>query len=70
MARASRTGVRGLYRAGDGSFAIDLRWRDPKTGEPLRHRERLPTGTASTTAKRRARLILNAVLTGERVSPA
>ncbi len=65
MARASKTGVRGLYRDDDGRFRLDLRWRDAKTGEPRRHQERLPPATTSAAAKVRAREILSAALIGD-----
>ena len=65
MARHSKTGVRGLHRGPDGRFHIDLRWRDPATGERRRYNERLPVATTSEAAKKRARQILNAALAGE-----
>lgn len=63
MPRASKTGVRGLYREGD-RWRIDLRWVDPKTGKPGRHRERLPEGTTSAGAKRAALDLLTRALAG------
>lgn len=64
MSRASRTGVRGLYKGPDGRYHIDLRWADPKTGEPKRHREKLPVGTSAVAAKARARTVLEGALAG------
>ena len=65
MPRASKTGVRGLYRDGDGLYRIDLRWRDADTGALRRHRERLPKHTTAVAAKERARRILVAAMAGE-----
>jgi integrase len=70
MPRASRTGVRGLYRDPDGRYRIDLRWRDATTSEPRRHKERLPAGVNAVAAKRRALEIVNAVTSGTYVAPA
>ena len=64
MPRASKTGVRGLYRDDDGRYRLDLRWSDPRTGRTLRHRERLPEGTPLAAAKARARALLTAALEG------
>lgn len=64
MARASRTGVRGLFRSADGSYQIDLRWRDKRTHEHRRYRERLSAGTKAATAKRRAQTILAEIQEG------
>lgn len=64
MARYSKTGVRGLHRGPDGRLHIDLRWREPSTGEARRYTERLPTGIAAAAAKQRAREILSAAFAG------
>ncbi len=64
MPRSNKSGVRGLYRAADGRFRIDLRWREPSTGEWRRHREMLPAGVVAVAAKNRAREILSAALAG------
>jgi integrase len=63
MARASTTGVRGLFRAGK-RWQIDLRWREPGTGEARRYRESLPSGVSAAAAKSRAREILDSALAG------
>lgn len=65
MARPSRTGTRGLHRDKHGAYRIDLRWRDPATGQPRRYGERLPDGITAAAAKLRARHLLNAALAGE-----
>jgi len=65
MARASRTGIRGLYRDADGGWRLDLRWTDTRTGERKRYREKLPTGTPAVAAKRRAQAILADVVAGD-----
>lgn len=64
MPRASSTGVRGLYRDADDRYRIDLRWRHPTTGAPMRHKERLPKSTTGAAAKERARKILDGALAG------
>ena len=64
MARASKTGVQGLYRDTDGRYRIDLRWNDAKTGKLLRHKERLPPGCTLAAAKVRAKAILSGALEG------
>jgi len=63
MARASTSGVRGLFRSGK-RWQIDLRWREPGTGEARRYRENLPAGVSAAAAKSRAREILDAALAG------
>ncbi|MFO0667429.1 MAG: site-specific integrase [Polyangiaceae bacterium] len=63
MPKASKYGVQGLYKVGD-RWHIDLRWRDPHSGRPERHRERLSRGVSSAAAKERVRLILNAGKSG------
>lgn len=63
MARASSTGVRGLFRGANGRLYIDLRWKDA-SGAKRRHKENIPQGTSSAAAKRRAQLILNEALAG------
>jgi integrase len=64
MARPSRVGVRGLYRSADGRYEIDVVWRDKRTHERKRYRERLPVGAKAAAAKRRAHDINNAILEG------
>lgn len=64
MPRSSKTGVRGLFRDGDGRWCIDLKWREPGTGEPRRFREILPEGTTTLAAKDRARKHLSAAMAG------
>src|SRR5687767_7024131 len=64
MPRSSRTGIRGLFRDGEGRWQIDLRWREPGTGEYRRHRELLPAGTPAAAAKERARRIMSAAFAG------
>lgn len=63
MARASTSGVRGLFRMGK-RWQLDLRWREPGTGEFRRYRENLPAGLSAAAAKSRAREILDAALAG------
>ncbi len=63
MARASRTGIKGLYIGADGRAYIDLRYRQP-TGKPDRYKETMPLGTTRAAAKARALAVLNAALTG------
>jgi integrase len=64
VARASTTGVRGLYKGRDGHYWIDLRWKDAATGETRRYGERLPTGITRAAAKARALEILSSALAG------
>ncbi len=64
MSKPSKTGVRGLFRSKDGRYHIDLRWREPSTGEHRRYRERLPPKMPAVAAKNRAREILAAALSG------
>jgi len=45
-------------------WQIDLRWREPGTGEFRRFRETLPDGLSATAAKARARTILGSALAG------
>jgi integrase len=45
-------------------YYIDLRWRDPKTGKPGRHTERLAPGLSASAAKTRAMEIVNGVAAG------
>lgn len=63
MPRNAKSGVRGLYKDGD-HWTIDLRWKDPATGERRRYAEQLPTETTTTAAKERARKILSSALAG------
>lgn len=63
MSRASKTGVRGLYKGTDGRYRIDLRWKTAD-GTPKRHREQLPPKTSAVAAKARALAILNGALDG------
>lgn len=64
MSKHSRTGVRGLYRLRGGRYRIDLRWREPGSGESRRHTELLPPDLPAVAAKRRAREMLAAALAG------
>jgi len=63
VARANRTGVRGLYKDADGRYRIDLRWKD-SSGAPQRHKERLPPGTTAGAARLRAQAVLTGALGG------
>jgi len=45
-------------------YRIDLRWKDAKTGEPRRHKERLPPNLPGAAAKRRAQDVVAAALGG------
>jgi integrase len=45
-------------------YHLDLRWKEPKTGKPVRYTERMKEGTLLAAAKMRAREILNAGLAG------
>ena len=64
MSRPTRYGVRGLFRSAEGTFHIDLRWQDVRTGEHKRFRERLPRGTTTAAAKRRAQAFLAEIVDG------
>lgn len=64
MARRSTTGIQGLYKRADGRWRLDLRWRDPVTGEPRRHQELMPAATLAGAAKERARRVLNSAKAG------
>ncbi len=63
MARASKTGVKGLHRK-DGRFKIDLRYRDV-SGRWKRYKEALPRGISAAAAKERARQVNNAACVGQ-----
>ena len=65
MPRASRTGIRGLYRDGDGRWRIDLRWTDAATGERRRVKRCLPPALGAKAAKEHARRLLTAALGGD-----
>lgn len=65
MPRANDFGVRGLHRDKSGQLWIDLRWRDPRSGERHRYRERLPKGLPMAAARERARKMLDGALKGE-----
>lgn len=64
MPRASRTGIRGLFKDGRGRWRIDLRWREPGSGVWRRVTERLPTGITAAAAKEHARKLMSAALAG------
>ena len=64
MPRASKSGVRGLFRGADGRFKIDLRWTDKITGERKRYREHLSPDTKASTAKRRTEMFRASILEG------
>jgi hypothetical protein len=60
--RANKTGVRGLHLNADGRYDIDLRWKDPRTGEYRRHSERVPLGLSAEGAKAYASAVLRKLL--------
>jgi integrase len=63
--RPSKTGIRGLYKnTATGRYHFDLRYRDPRTGAFLRHKENFGTGIQAMQAKERARALANALLSG------
>jgi integrase len=65
MPKANKNGIRGLYRdKKTGHFRFDLRFVDPKSGEPNRHKENFAPGMTAAAAKERARSLVNALLTG------
>ncbi|HVW29205.1 MAG TPA: site-specific integrase [Polyangiaceae bacterium] len=64
MARANRTGVRGLFKDRYGRYRIDLRHTDPRTGVEHRHKEVLPLGTTAGAARLRAQAVLTDALAG------
>ncbi len=68
MPKPTNTGVRGLYRDADGRYRIDLRWKDAKTGEPRRYKERLPVGLPGAAARRRAQDVIAAAFEGALVT--
>ncbi len=63
MPLASKTGIQGLYRDGDGRYRIDLRWKD-RRGINGRHQEVMPLGTPAGSARLRAQTVLSAALAG------
>lgn len=63
MPRASKTGVKGLYKA-NGRYHVDLRYEDTTTGITKRHVEHLPRGLSLAAAKERARQLLNHAYAG------
>lgn len=63
MPRASKTGVKGLYKA-NGRYHVDLRYEDTTTGITKRHVEHLPRGLSLAAAKERARQLLNQAYAG------
>lgn len=65
MPKPNKTGIRGLYKNDEtGRYHFDLRFVDPKTGEPDRYKETLAPGISLAAAKERARALVNALLTG------
>lgn len=64
MARASRTGIKGLYKDSNGRYRIDHRWTDTK-GADKRFKELLPVGTSNEAARRRGKAVLEMILRGE-----
>lgn len=68
MPKATRTGIRGLYRDADGRYRIDLRHRGTD-GVERRHKEVLPPGTTAAAAKHRAQTVLNLAVTGAETKP-
>jgi integrase len=66
MPRPTRTGIRGLYwDENERLFRIDFRWRDARTGERHRYRERLPQTTKKPAAQRHMTEIVNLALAGK-----
>lgn len=63
MPRASKTGVKGLYKA-NGRYHVDLRYEDTATAITKRHVEHLPRGLSLAAAKERARQLLNHAYAG------
>jgi hypothetical protein len=63
MGRTSRSGIKGLHFADDGTARIDLRYRDPN-GATQRYQEKLPSGVTRAAARLRARAVLDAALAG------
>jgi integrase len=61
--RASKTGIRGLYRDGDGRYRIDLRYTDPG-GVDRRYKEVIPEGTPGGAARAHAQDVLARALAG------
>jgi integrase len=68
MPKATRTGIRGLYRDADGRYRIDLRYWGTD-GRQHRHKEVLPPGTTAAAAKLRAQSILNLAVSGVETRP-
>lgn len=68
MPRASKTGVKGLYKA-NGRYHVDLRYEDTTTGITKRHVEHLPRGLSLAAAKERARQLLNHAYAGTLPTP-
>ncbi len=65
MPKPNKNGVQGLYKnEKSGRYHFDLRFNDPKTGEPHRHKKNFPPGISHAAAKERARALVNALLTG------
>lgn len=62
MARASKTGIKGLHKI-DDRFRIDLRYRDVE-GRWHRYTEDLPRGISAAAAKERGRQVNNAACAG------
>ena len=62
MPKLGRYGIKGLQRKKDGTWFIDLRWREPITGEHRRHQDSI--GKVSAAAKAHAQSILEVALAG------
>jgi hypothetical protein len=63
MPLPSSTGIRGLYKDGDGRYRIDRRWKD-RHGNPGRHKELMPLGAPAGAARLRAETVLVQALAG------
>lgn len=67
MPRASTTGLSGFYATGEGKdrrYGINVRWKDPKSGQPQRYQYTFPIGTKRAEAKATAEKIISSCRAG------
>lgn len=62
MARANRTGIRGLYKTADGRYRLDFRWKVGAVTK--RWGTKLPPGTTGAAARKRAQDVLAQIVAG------
>lgn len=68
MPRPAKVGP-GVHRRKDGRYVIDIRWRDPSSGDVRRHQQLLPKGIGKEAATLRAAKLFNRALAGDELRP-